>query len=57
MFFTLPQEGVVGVNLKSKANEVTEEELDALAGEFSEQLLNQPSAFSSGRAPQPFEST
>ena len=41
VFFTRPQEGVVGVNLKSKANEVTEGELDALAGEFSNELLNQ----------------
>ena len=36
-----PQEGVVGVNLKSKTNEVTEDDLDALAGEFSNELLNQ----------------
>ena len=41
VFLTRPKDGVVGVNLKSKSDTVTEAELDALAGEFSNELLNQ----------------
>ena len=40
-FLTRPADGIVGVNLKSKSDETTEAELDALAGEFSNELLNQ----------------
>ena len=41
IFLTRPSDGVVGVNLKSKSEEVSEAELDELAGEFSNELLNQ----------------
>ena len=41
IFLTRPSDGVVGVSLKSKSEEVSEAELDELAGEFSNELLNQ----------------
>ena len=41
VFLTRPADGIVGVNLKSKSDETTEAELDAIAGEFSNELLNQ----------------
>lgn len=41
VFLTRPADGVVGVNLKSKTDEATEADLDGLAGEFSNELLNQ----------------
>ena len=40
LFMTRPEDGVVGVNLKSK-DDADEAALEALAGEFSNELLNQ----------------
>ena len=41
VYLTRPQDGVVGVNLKSKSDDVDEAALDELAGEFANELLNQ----------------
>ncbi len=40
LFMTRPEEGVVGVNLKAK-EDADEAALEALAGEFANELLNQ----------------
>jgi His-Xaa-Ser system protein HxsD len=40
LFMTRPEDGVVGVNLKTK-DDADEAALEALAGEFSNELLNQ----------------